>query len=79
LQGIALLEAQREEALDSFKTKYGTSRAAIDAIDRGVQQQGNCALNQQWEEADKAMRTAQQAGLTGVAKIQQIAQTACPI
>jgi hypothetical protein len=61
LSGIALLEGQKEHALDAFKGKYGASRAAIDAIDEAYNNKEIALWNQQWEEADKAMRTAQQA------------------
>jgi hypothetical protein len=61
LQGIALLENQREQALDSFKSKYGASRAAIDAIDTDYNNKETALWSQQWQEANKVMRTAQQA------------------
>jgi hypothetical protein len=61
LSGMALLDAQRDQALIGFVAKYGTSRRAIDAIDEEFNNKEIALWNQQWEEADKAMRTAQQA------------------
>lgn len=61
LSGIALLEAQREQALSTFTSKYAQSRAAINAISIEYNNKEIALWNQQWEEAEKVMRTAQQA------------------
>jgi hypothetical protein len=80
LSGDALLEAQREEAIDSFVRKYGESREAILAIDGEYMQKESALWKQQSDEADKAMRAAQQAAdqqaHTGVGSIQyELSQT----
>ena len=61
LSGFALLEAQHEEAIGNFVRKYRQSRAAINAIDMDYGQKELELWQKQWEEADKVMRTAQQA------------------
>jgi len=80
LSGEALLEAQREEAIDNFVKKYGQSRAAIDAIDSDYASKEIALWQKQWEEADKAMLTAQQASQqqahTGAGSIENNRQNA---
>ncbi len=61
LSGIALLENLREQAISAFEAKYGASQKAMDAINTDYRMKEIAAWNQQWEEADKAMRMAQQA------------------
>jgi hypothetical protein len=80
LSGEALLEAQREEAIDNFVRKYGQSRAAIDAIDTEFAQKEIDLWQKQWDEADKAMQAAKQAAQqqahTGAGSIENERQNA---
>lgn len=80
LSGDALLNAQREEAIDSFTRKYGQSRAAIDAIDMEYGQKEIELWQKQWQEADKVMNAARQASQqqahTGAGSIENNRQNA---
>lgn len=70
LHGIALMEAQRKQAIDELKFKYMASKEAVAAVDKKFHEQEKKYLDDELQATKLIEEQAKIAGMTGIQKIQ---------